>query len=44
MAPLALLPCPDLPCPACLPSCSYGVVFKAKDKVTQRVLALKQIR
>jgi len=24
--------------------CRYGVVFKAKDKMTQRVLALKQIR
>jgi serine/threonine protein kinase len=23
---------------------TYGVVFKAKDRVTQRVLALKQIR
>lgn len=24
--------------------CRYGVVFKAKDKASQRVLALKQIR
>lgn len=27
-----------------LPCRSYGVVFKAKDRVSQRVLALKQIR